>query len=351
MSVTRVFRIAAAAFAVFCSVVLVAVPAVRPSDVDVSVYLVGDAGVSGSPLFAALASDIRARVDAVGASHVAVIFLGDNVYPRGVEPGRASQVLQAQVDAANIAPNVQIFFVAGNHDWDQGRQDGLARVRRETELVTAMADNVYMLPGWGCPGPVARDVGRGLRIIALDSQWWLHPWRKPLPGQCPSDTKLNVEEAITKALDDDSGRQTIVVAHHPLVSGGSHGSGRMSPQDYRNPINVAMRASFQHAIREARRPPLAWVSGHEHTLEVLRGNSARYLLVSGAGKYGDTDPVTPRAAPEGEWLFPTQRRSRPLAGFMRLDVTRSGAPARLGVFELSRDDRTKLFEVYSLLLE
>jgi Calcineurin-like phosphoesterase len=318
----------------------------------VSVYLVGDAGVDGSPLFAALEADVRKRVDDVGASHVAVIFLGDNVYPRGIEPKGSSAVLRAQADAANIAPGVQIFFVAGNHDWDQGRQDGLDRVRRETELVDAMTDNVYMLPGWGCPGPVARNLGRGLRVIALDTQWWLHPWRKPKSDQCQYNTKESVEAALTGLLNDDAGgRQTIVVAHHPFVSGGSHGNGRTSPQDYNNAVNLGMRTSMQRAIRAAQRQPLAWVSGHEHTLEVLKGNSARYLVVSGAGKYGDTEPVTPRVAPEGTWLFPTERRARPVAGFMRLDTTRSGAPARLGVFELSREDRKTLVEVYSLLME
>jgi len=327
------------------------VPDVKAADVDVSVYLVGDAGVTGSPLFAALETDIRKRIDGIGASHVAVIFLGDNVYPRGVEPKGASAVLRAQADAANIAPDVQIFFVAGNHDWDQGRQDGLDRVRRETELIDAMTDNVYMLPGWGCPGPVARNLGRGLRVIALDTQWWLHPWRKPKSEQCQFNTKASVETAITALLNEDGGRQTIVVAHHPFVSGGSHGNGRTSPQDYNNSVNVAMRTSMQTAIRAARRQPLAWVSGHEHTLEVLKGNSARYLLVSGAGKYGDTEPVTPRSAPEGRWLFPTERRARPVAGFMRLDMRKSGAPPRLGVFELSREDKKSLVEVYSLLLQ
>jgi hypothetical protein len=74
-----------------------------------------------------------------------------------------------------------------------------------------------------------------------------------------------------------------------------------------------MRAAFEGVLRE--RPPLAWASGHDHNLQVLKGASARHVLVSGAGIFGHTT----RAVCTDESRF---ARSR--AGFMRLDVERSG---------------------------
>ena len=68
--------------------------------------------------------------------------------------------------------------------------------------------------------------------------------------------------------------------------------------------------------------PLVYAGGHEHSQEVLTGDSARFFLVSGAGIYGH--------------LTPTKRRPETLfrenaSGFMRLDLQRDGR-VRLLVF-------------------
>jgi hypothetical protein len=150
----------------------------------------------------------------------------------------------------------------------------------------------------------------------------------------------------------------VVLGHHPLATGGPHGGrfswkdhvfplrsvkkwlwvplpvigslypsvrqGGISPQDLSNETNRRMRAAFEGAMRE--RPPLVWAAGHEHALQVLRGASARHLLVSGAGIFGHTS----RVVCTDESRFALGR-----AGFMRLDVERSGR-VRLAVLEVDR---------------
>jgi hypothetical protein len=307
-------------------------------NVDMSVFLVGDAGLSGNALLPLLAREIDARIAALGPARVAVIFLGDNEYPRG-SARTTSPIVEAQVNAANRHPEMRVIFVPGNHDWAQGRSEGLTRVRNQERIVSRA--NVTMLPGGGCPGPVPVDLGARLRVVAVDTHWYLHEKEKPL--DCHPDGS---PAALTEVLNAGGARETIVVAHHPLRSGGSHGVGS-GRQDQGHRANRAMRDAFLRGIAAARTPPLAWVSGHEHTLEVQEGLGARFLLVSGAGKYNDTEPVE-RAA-EREWIFPRDTRWRPAdGGFLRLDVTRDGTAARVGVYE-SRGGA--IAEVAALLLQ
>ena len=47
-------------------------------------------------------------------------------------------------------------------------------------------------PGNGCPGPVTLDIGR-LRLINLDSQWWLHEFIvRDSVSNCPQNTMAAV---------------------------------------------------------------------------------------------------------------------------------------------------------------
>ena len=84
--------------------------------------------------------------------------------------------------------------------------------------------------------------------------------------------------------------------------------------------------------------PLAWVAGHEHTLQVLEGGAAEYLLVSGTGYYGHSSPVG--------WLDRTRYASS-RAGFLRVDALADGR-IRLGVVEVAADGTAR--EGFSMYL-
>jgi hypothetical protein len=88
-----------------------------------------------------------------------------------------------------------------------------------------------------------------------------------------------------------------------------------------------MRDSIESAFQV--RPPLAYLAGHEHNLQVLRGGeAATYLLVSGAGSYAKAScSVRLR-----ESYYVSQHRS----GFMRIDILRGGG-VLLGVYRFRGD--------------
>ena len=87
-----------------------------------SAFLIGDAGDPElpdpaaadpaellDPVLLALARDVAASVEAIGADRTAVVVLGDNVYPDGMPPAgdedyeRAARILDAQIAAIGKA--------------------------------------------------------------------------------------------------------------------------------------------------------------------------------------------------------------------------------------------------------
>jgi hypothetical protein len=275
-------------------------PPPEPEDAAFDLYLIGDAGwpdPAGEPMFIALSRVIERR----GPDRALVAFLGDNIYPYGMpahpEGARreAERILRAQLDVP-VGTGARGIFVAGNHGWDHSGPEGWERIVLQQEFVDANGEGrVEFLPGGGCPGPAVRDVA-GLRLIALDTQWWLHPYDKPRPpdSPCPAATDDEVAALIRAALRDAGSRHVVILAHHPLASGGAHGIlpvlpirfapvPRFSAQDLGHPRYRHMRDVLVDAFAE--HPPLIYAAGHDHNLQLLRGGGARYTIVSGTGYF------------------------------------------------------------------
>jgi hypothetical protein len=300
----------------------------KDTDIETSLFLIGDAG-EPDPREAEVALD-SLYSEASKAPSPIIVFLGDNVYPAGIpEEGQAEfadarRRLEGQINA--VPRNAKAIFLPGNHDWAQMGPFGLYSVRLQEKMITSLAAgrDIRMLPGNGCPGPVTMDVGR-LHLIGLDTQWWLHNYIvRDAESKCPVTTG-----AVTAALREQvriaqPGRVTIVAGHHPLMTGGEHGGycGVTGPfrrfggaaQDILSGQNRKMRDSIESALSV--NPPLVFVAGHDHNLQVLKGGPpVKYLLVSGAG--AETKEAC--AVRLRESYYVAQHRT----GFMRLDILRS----------------------------
>jgi hypothetical protein len=346
-------------------------------DVVQTLLLIGDAGdpkKGGEPVLVALRSDVERQPE-----RTTVVFLGDNLYPAGLPPEghpqrrKLERRLDDQVDAVRDT-GARVVFIPGNHDWDREGADGWNAVRRQQERVEARGgERVAYLPRDGCPGPALLDVGERLRIVALDTQWWLHGHARPEhpTSACAADSEPEVLADLREALHGAGSREIVVAAHHPLVSGGPHGGkfslkqhvfplterkrwlwlplpfigssypiarqSGVTSQDLTSAAYRRMRDAFVAVLRE--RPPLAWASGHEHVLQVIESPRYGRVLVSGAGIHGH---VTHVRDVEGS------RHSAARSGYMRLDLLADGR-RRLGVIEVAKDGSAR--EAWSAFLQ
>jgi hypothetical protein len=343
--------------------------------VETSLFLIGDAGAPhpSEPVLRALT---QAVAEAPGWPFV--VFLGDNVYPRGIPApgdegrGEAERRLTAQVDAV-MAAKARGIFIPGNHDWRRPGRDGWDGVLRQAELVRERGrGDLGFEPGGGCPGPVTQDLGTGLRLVVLDTEWWLRDGPKPRDpdSSCPADSEAEVLAGLEAALAGAGDRAVVVAAHHPLESGGVHGGhfgwkdhlfplrewkrwlwlplpglgslypmvrqGGMITEDLPSARYTRMRSAFLGVL--GRHHPLAWASGHEHSLQVIEGDQVRYLIVSGAGIVGHTRAPGRLAST----LFASGE-----AGFFRLDLE-AGGGASLAAVTVGKDGGSR--EGYRLRL-
>jgi hypothetical protein len=333
--------------------------------IDTRILLIGDAGepqLDGpEPVFVALAARAAELPERTW-----VIFLGDNIYPKGLppsgDPGRAlaEQRLRAAIDA--LSPSgAEIVFVPGNHDW---YFDGWAGVRRQAEFVQALGNpHLRVLPANGCPGPEIVDTGTRARLVFLDSQWWLSGGDKPRDpsSACPQDSDREIVAVTRHALQTAGERRVVVLAHHPLATHGPHG-GHFTWRQHLFPLVDASRwawvplpllgslypiartsgitaqdlssGEYQHwnaALRGAFEGnlPLLIAAGHEHTLQILEPADVGVQLVSGAGTV---------SRPSGVGRGSDTLYASAAAGFAQLDLLRDGR-ARLEVFEVAADGR------------
>jgi len=276
-----------------------------------------------------------------------VLFLGDNVYPAGVEedaPSEGYEVLSQQIEATTATR----IFLPGNHDWGHKGTDRLLR-----EQAYLDSQGVEFMPRDGCPGPVLRpllpsreDAIRGVAVIAFDIDPWFFA-EAGLPHCTQSRTPDELAAELGALLRENREQWLIVAAHHPLRSGGPHGGfsrGAMGDfitgtfllitgtlQDtYEKPYRAIM-APIERALASA--PPTLYAAGHDHNLQVIDGGDfAEFQVVSGAGatirvRGGHVTNIDGTLFAHGH------------AGFIVIDFIQNGAAetALLHVVETKRD--------------
>jgi hypothetical protein len=248
------------------------------------------------------------------------------------------------------------IFVPGNHDWAHSGPDGWDAVRRQGRFIERNGGpRVALVPAGGCPGPVSIDVESVLRLLVLDTQWWFHKGPKPTHpvSDCPADSESEVVDSVRAALAAADGRQVVVLAHHPLATTGGHGGYfdwkvhifplrrlaswlwiplpfigsayplarnlGISDQDLSSGRYQHMLKAFDSAFAD--HPPLVYAGGHDHSLQVMTGSSAQYIVVSGGGPNRHLEP-----AARGQSTLYAGAKS----GFVQIDFAKHGE-ARLGV--------------------
>jgi len=284
-------------------------------------YLIGDAGEMEDGHHAVI-EDVRKRLELDTAIKSHILFLGDNIYPRGMpgasdkERSEAELILKTQLDLS-LSLNGNLWMVPGNHDWVKGKSEGWDAVLRAEEYTLANypEDQVTWVPSGGCPGPNLVELDQETLLVTLDSQWWLHLKDKPEEA---SDCEYKSEEEVLAALgyifEENQDKIILVAMHHPLRAYGPH-SGGYNWKDHLFPLTAASpnlyiplpligsiyplyrswfgdiqdlpHPKYEAMIQALDRifdshPNVIQVAGHEHGLAYTREKNTQYVL-SGAG--------------------------------------------------------------------
>ncbi|HEV8150253.1 MAG TPA: metallophosphoesterase [Gemmatimonadales bacterium] len=345
-----------------------AVPPIAADALTTSIFLIGDAGspAADDPVLVELQRQATAA-----PRGSAILYLGDNIYPHGMPlpeaPDRpeAERRMNRQIEVA-LKSGIRAIFIPGNHDWFRMGKEGWDAVRRSEIYIRARGNGLAVQsPGLGCPGPQVIDVGTQVRLVLLDTQWWLQresfPKARDSVSTCVQYTEAHVTTRLAQVLADTGGRKVIVAGHNPMQTKGEHGGyfdlkthlfpltaikrylwiplpllGSLYPvaranglfgysQDLHARANRHMRSELLKAM--AAHPPLLYASGHDHNLQVFRGPVARYSIVSGAG----TIKHESGAGWNRNTIFEAGK-----PGFMRFDLERSGR-VRLSVTVIEAD--------------
>jgi hypothetical protein len=273
-----------------------------------SLYLIGDSGedtASGKALLM-----LQAELDANPNS--AVVFLGDNVYPSGLKQGDkvSEKKLLSQLRILNEYKG-QAYFIPGNHDWASQGTKGLKRINNEENYVEqyvsqhteATNKGNAFLPSNALPGPETVLLSAGIRLICIDTQWFLHQYKKN-----KIQSKRKTIELFYHRLDSiincskQNNEQLIIAAHHPIYSNGLHakskqpirflinytpfrifgfmGLTRLFTQDLPQPSYSKMRKRLLQSIN--RNTNIIYASGHDHNFQLFKMENNNFI-VSGAG--------------------------------------------------------------------
>ena len=155
------------------------------------------------------------------AAKTSIVFLGDNMYPDGMTARKRHEAAERLVPQLSVVKDAGVhgLFIPGNHDWASGESEGYSALLAQEKFINdALAGEQNFLPSGGSPGPVALELPKAnpvVRLIVLDTQWWIHQHEKP-----EKSPETVIAELITLL---DTALPVIVLGHHPLQSYGPHG--------------------------------------------------------------------------------------------------------------------------------
>ena len=204
----------------------------------------------------------------------------------------------------------KIVVMPGDRDWDDSGRRGwnmVQGIERELEELTEASDVIWPLRG-GCPGPERVQIDLTINLIAINTQWWNHPYDKPSPAttECKIATRGEFVDALKEEIEDAGYGNLIIAGHYPVISNGIYGGsfpvGRWllpvpivstmttahlqnvgGPREIVNKEYETLREELEDILKE--QESMIYASGHEPNLEILKDHG-NFLVNSGAPEKG-----------------------------------------------------------------
>ncbi|ALW85958.1 hypothetical protein AUC43_13160 [Hymenobacter sedentarius] len=240
-----------------------------------------------------------------------VVHLGDIVGNTGLAAKGDTALAETERSRADALiglvkglPQGKIYFLPGDKDWANSGPTGLKAVRRlEKYIEKQLPGQNAFIPTNGCPGPEVVDVAPLVRLVALNTPWFTHPYDRPEAPDtdCKTLTKEEFREQLQDIIDETKNKNVLLVGHHPVLSNGVYG-GRQplarhlippvlgtiyaayrqnvgSPRDLANPRYQELSKELLNTLQS--NPGLVYAAAHDYSLQLtpFQGN---YHIVSGS---------------------------------------------------------------------
>src|SRR5690554_1337112 len=277
-------------------------------------YLVGDAGVSPMGGMSDALVIFKKYLDQEKKTGNYTLFLGDNIYPSGMDPEghprrkQSENMIDAQFKAVKDYDGHTIF-IPGNHEWYNNGVVGVARLENYVESL--FPNQNAFKPSNGC-AIESITVSEDIQLIIIDTQWMLEDWNKnpTINKNCDIKTREKFLLTLKLELEKNQNKTVVFAMHHPMFTNGNHGGyfalekhlypfqkkipmpvlaslvvqirsqGGVSVQDRFNELYNNFMVKLQELAKNNKR--LVFASGHDHNLQYIEKDGFRQI-VSGSG--------------------------------------------------------------------
>ncbi len=280
---------------------LVTIP--LPSTKVLRFIVTGDAGTGDPHIYKGIMAVVK-------KTHVdAILLVGDNIYPCGVESVDDPQWHKMTVNFVDAG--VPIYPVLGNHDYGDPSPHHTQFCGHPSP--DAEVNATGHVPHWIFPARRYELRSPLAEIVMIDSQPIAGAWVTPFLG---SDTAASELGVIEPALEQPFDGWKIVLGHHTIYSSGTHGHAK---DFYTRNMRSALLPLFQKTGVDL------YICGHDHDTELI--GSLRHkkgqteYLVAGNGAY--SQPLHKRTGSgEPPTIFPVIPE-KPLVGFTVMEISES----------------------------
>ncbi len=241
-----------------------------------------------------------------------IIFLGDITDEDGIKnkPKKKNEKRLKAYKKLKKNTKGKVHFLSGDRDWDNSGEQGKRKVKNlETYIERDLKMKKAFVPSLACPGPYVIEADQRTTIIAVNSQWFLHPHDRPEAPDtdCPILFEQDFWEEFEDLLDDNDDKNVIVVAHHPIYSNGPHNGKKLgmlhlvpfvgtmygsfkkqigTPRDFAHPAYQNYLHKMRNIMHDHQ--SVIYASGHDFFTQVMHydGNYFLNTSLSNASRYG-----------------------------------------------------------------